>query len=89
LIALSYFLQKTIYKVSFNQLQLIEPVLQALSKEGYTNPTPIQKNQSYYFRKKGICWAVPKQAPVKQLHFTIPILQLMHQQAASLKQSYA
>ena len=27
----------------FNELQLIEPVLEALIKEGYANPTPIQE----------------------------------------------
>ena len=29
--------------MSFNNLQLIEPVLKALIHEGYTKPTPIQE----------------------------------------------
>jgi superfamily II DNA/RNA helicase len=53
--------------VSFNDLQLIEPVLQALGKEGYTNPTPFRRNLSLSFYKKEICLVVHKQVLAKQL----------------------
>ncbi|MEO5685478.1 MAG: DEAD/DEAH box helicase [Chitinophagaceae bacterium] len=64
----------------FNQLQLIEPVLQALEKEGYTNPTPIQEKSIPIILEKRDLLGCAQTGTGKTAAFTIPILQLMHQQ---------
>jgi ATP-dependent RNA helicase RhlE len=68
--------------VLFNQLQLIEPVLQALSNEGYTNPTPIQEKSIPVILQKRDLLGCAQTGTGKTAAFTIPILQLMHQQQA-------
>jgi ATP-dependent RNA helicase RhlE len=64
--------------VSFNDLQLIEPVLQALSKEGYTHPTPIQEKAIPVVLQQKDLLACAQTGTGKTAAFTIPILQLMH-----------
>jgi len=66
--------------VSFNNLQLIEPVLQALSKEGYTIPTPIQLQSIPPILQKRDLLGCAQTGTGKTAAFTIPVLQLMHQQ---------
>jgi ATP-dependent RNA helicase RhlE len=66
--------------VSFNNLQLIEPVLQALSKEGYSIPTPIQQQSIPAILQKRDLLGCAQTGTGKTAAFTIPILQLMHQQ---------
>lgn len=66
--------------MSFNDLQLIEPVLQALSKEGYTNPTPIQQKSIPIILQKRDLLGCAQTGTGKTAAFVIPILQLMHQQ---------
>ncbi len=65
--------------MSFNNLQLIEPVLQALSKEGYTNPTPIQEKAIPIILQKRDLLGCAQTGTGKTAAFVIPILQLMHQ----------
>jgi ATP-dependent RNA helicase RhlE len=65
--------------VSFNDLQLIEPVMQALSKEGYTNPTPIQEKAIPVVLQRKDLLACAQTGTGKTAAFTIPILQLMHE----------
>jgi ATP-dependent RNA helicase RhlE len=65
--------------VSFNDLQLIEPVLQALSNEGYTDPTPIQQKAIPAILDKRDLLGCAQTGTGKTAAFTIPILQLMHQ----------
>ena len=72
--------------MSFNQLQLIEPVLQALSDEGYTNPTPIQERSIPVILEKRDLLGTAQTGTGKTAAFTIPILQLMHQQQLVQKQ---
>lgn len=74
--------------MSFNQLQLIEPVLQALSKEGYTNPTPIQEKSIPIILEKRDLLGCAQTGTGKTAAFTIPILQLMHLQQQETKQTY-
>ncbi|MEP6726331.1 MAG: DEAD/DEAH box helicase [Bacteroidota bacterium] len=74
--------------MSFNQLQLIEPILKALSKEGYTNPTPIQEKSIPIILEKRDLLGCAQTGTGKTAAFTIPILQLMHQQQEASKQSY-
>lgn len=67
--------------MSFNSLQLIEPVLQALRKEGYTNPTPIQQKAIPVILQNRDLLGCAQTGTGKTAAFTIPILQLMHEQA--------
>jgi ATP-dependent RNA helicase RhlE len=66
--------------VSFNNLQLIEPVLKALGKEGYTNPTPIQEKSIPVILQKRDLLGCAQTGTGKTAAFVIPILQLMYQQ---------
>jgi ATP-dependent RNA helicase RhlE len=66
--------------VLFNELQLIEPVLQALSKEGYSSPTPIQEKAIPAILQQRDLLGCAQTGTGKTAAFTIPVLQLMHQQ---------
>jgi ATP-dependent RNA helicase RhlE len=71
--------------VSFNNLQLIEPVLQALSKEGYTTPTPIQQQAIPAILQQRDLLGCAQTGTGKTAAFTIPVLQLMHERQAETK----
>jgi ATP-dependent RNA helicase RhlE len=75
--------------VLFNELQLIEPVLQALSKEGYTSPTPIQEKAIPAILQQRDLLGCAQTGTGKTAAFTIPVLQLMHlqQQTSERKQA--
>jgi ATP-dependent RNA helicase RhlE len=73
--------------LSFNDLQLIEPVLQALSKEGYTHPTPIQEKSIPAILQRRDLLGCAQTGTGKTAAFVIPILQLMHQQVQQTNQS--
>lgn len=66
--------------MSFNQLQLIEPVLRALSQEGYTVPTPIQEQSIPVVLQHRDLLGCAQTGTGKTAAFAIPILQLMHEQ---------
>lgn len=66
--------------MSFNNLQLIEPVLQALSKEGYINPTPIQEKSIPPILQRRDLLGCAQTGTGKTAAFTIPVLQLIHEQ---------
>ena len=66
--------------MSFNQLQLIEPVLRALSQEGYTQPTPIQEQSIPVVLQHRDLLGCAQTGTGKTAAFAIPILQLMHEQ---------
>ena len=72
--------------MSFNQLQLIEPVLKALSEEGYTQPTPIQERSIPVILEKRDLLGCAQTGTGKTAAFTIPILQLMHEQQLQQRQ---
>lgn len=77
--SLTTFFNKINFQVSFNNLQLIEPVLQALSHEGYTQPTPIQEKAIPAILEKKDLLGCAQTGTGKTAAFTIPILQLMHE----------
>jgi len=79
MIALPHFLIKYLY-VSFKNLQLIEPVLQALAHEGYTNPTPIQQQAIPVVLRKRDLIGCAQTGTGKTAAFAIPVLQLMQQE---------
>jgi ATP-dependent RNA helicase RhlE len=66
--------------VSFNNLQLIEPVLKALSNEGYTTPTPIQEQSIPIILQRKDLLGCAQTGTGKTAAFAIPLLQLMHEQ---------
>lgn len=66
--------------MSFNNLKLIEPVLKALSNAGYINPTPIQEKAIPVVLEKKDLLACAQTGTGKTAAFTIPLLQLMHEQ---------
>jgi len=66
--------------VSFNNLQLIEPILKALSNEGYTHPTPIQEQAIPVVLNHQDLLGCAQTGTGKTAAFAIPMLQLMHQE---------
>jgi ATP-dependent RNA helicase RhlE len=71
--------------VSFNNLQLIEPVLAALQHEGYTTPTPIQTKAIPPILEQRDLLGCAQTGTGKTAAFTIPILQLMHERMQGLR----
>lgn len=68
--------------MSFNQLNLIEPILRALQEEGYTHPTPIQQRAIVPILSHKDLLGCAQTGTGKTAAFTIPILQLMHEAKA-------
>lgn len=66
--------------MSFNNLQLIEPVLKALGDEGYTAPTPIQQQAIPVILQHKDLLGCAQTGTGKTAAFSIPLLQLMHLQ---------
>ncbi len=65
--------------MSFEQLQLIEPLLKALSGEGYTVPTPIQEQAIPIVLARKDLLGCAQTGTGKTAAFALPILQLMLQ----------
>lgn len=66
--------------MSFNNLQLVEPVLQALQKEGYTHPTPIQEKSIPVILQKRDLLGCAQTGTGKTAAFVLPILQLLYKE---------
>ncbi|MBC7828040.1 MAG: DEAD/DEAH box helicase [Chitinophagaceae bacterium] len=64
--------------MSFEKLQLIEPVLKALENEGYTHPTPIQEQSIPIILQQRDLLGCAQTGTGKTAAFAIPILQLLH-----------
>lgn len=71
----------------FKNLQLIEPVLQALAKEGYTIPTPIQEKAIPAILQKRDLQGCAQTGTGKTAAFVLPILQLMYEEKQAAEQS--
>jgi ATP-dependent RNA helicase RhlE len=65
--------------MSFQSIELIEPIRQALSEEGYTTPTPIQSQAIPVILSGSDLLGVAQTGTGKTAAFAIPILQLLHQ----------
>ena len=74
--------------MSFSNLQLIEPVLQALQKEGYTHPTPIQEKSIPVILQKKDLLGCAQTGTGKTAAFVLPILQLLYQEHQQHNQPY-
>lgn len=66
--------------MSFKNLQLIEPVLQALANEGYSVPTPIQEKSIPSILLKKDLLGCAQTGTGKTAAFVIPILQLIYEE---------
>lgn len=65
--------------MSFADLQLIAPILDALNKEGYTSPTPIQQQAIPIVLQGKDLLGCAQTGTGKTAAFAIPILQLLYQ----------
>ena len=65
--------------MSFQDLNLIEPILKALKTEGYTIPTPIQEQSIPIILKNRDLLGCAQTGTGKTAAFAIPILQLLYQ----------
>ena len=66
--------------MSFNNLQLIEPILRAVANEGYTIPTPVQEQSIPLILQQKDLLGCAQTGTGKTAAFAIPLLQLLHQQ---------
>lgn len=65
--------------MSFEKLNLIEPILRALKAEGYSKPTPIQEQSIPVLLERKDLLGCAQTGTGKTAAFAIPILQLLHQ----------
>ncbi|CAN5288807.1 DEAD/DEAH box helicase [soil metagenome] len=65
--------------MSFENLNLIEPILRALKTEGYTTPTPIQEQAIPILLQHKDLLGCAQTGTGKTAAFAIPILQLLYQ----------
>jgi ATP-dependent RNA helicase RhlE len=68
--------------MTFNDLQLIAPLLKALETEGYTTPTPIQQQAIPIVLRSHDLLGCAQTGTGKTAAFALPILQLLHEQHA-------
>lgn len=64
--------------MDFKKLELIEPILKALTDEGYTIPTPIQQQSIPYVLANRDLLGTAQTGTGKTAAFAIPILQLLY-----------
>jgi ATP-dependent RNA helicase RhlE len=66
--------------MTFQELNLIEPLLKALTQEGYTEPTPIQQQAIPIVLSKKDLLGCAQTGTGKTAAFALPILQLLYAQ---------
>jgi ATP-dependent RNA helicase RhlE len=71
--------QPKIYLMTFENLNLIEPILRALKAEGYTEPTPIQEKAIPVILDGKDLVGCAQTGTGKTAAFAIPILQLLYE----------
>src|SRR3989339_1056421 len=64
--------------MSFEKLDLIEPILRALKTEGYTKPTPIQEQAIPIILQRKDLLGCAQTGTGKTAAFAIPIIQILH-----------
>ena len=72
--------------MSFEKLNLIEPILRALKTEGYTHPTPIQEQAIPIILKHKDLLGCAQTGTGKTAAFAIPILQLLYEKKTTDKE---
>jgi ATP-dependent RNA helicase RhlE len=63
--------------LSFTTLGLSKPILRAIAEEGYTQPTPVQKEAIPVILSKKDVLAGAQTGTGKTAGFTLPLLQLI------------
>jgi ATP-dependent RNA helicase RhlE len=71
--------------MTFQELNLIEPILKALKAEGYEKPTPIQEQAIPIVLKRKDLLGCAQTGTGKTAAFAIPILQILESEAGSEK----
>lgn len=71
--------------MSFEKLELIEPIHHALKAEGYTTPTPIQEQSIPIILQRNDLLGCAQTGTGKTAAFAIPILQILHQDELFVK----
>jgi ATP-dependent RNA helicase RhlE len=71
--------------LTFDSLNLIEPILRALQTEGYTTPTPIQQQAIPIVLEGNDLLGCAQTGTGKTAAFSIPLLQLLYQQKSTHK----
>ena len=71
--------------MSFTSLGLSKPILRAISEEGYTTPTPIQKQAIPVILQRRDILAGAQTGTGKTAGFTLPLLQRLSERKASTK----
>lgn len=71
--------------MTFENLNLIEPLLRALKNEGYTKPTPIQEQAIPILLQRKDLLGCAQTGTGKTAAFALPILQLLHQDELFVK----
>ena len=66
--------------MTFQELDLIEPILRALQTEGYTQPTPIQEQSIPLILQRKDLLGCAQTGTGKTAAFAIPILQILHKE---------
>jgi ATP-dependent RNA helicase RhlE len=66
--------------MTFKELSLIDPILEALQAEGYTQPTPIQQQAIPHLLAGRDLLGCAQTGTGKTAAFAIPVLQLLHNQ---------
>jgi ATP-dependent RNA helicase RhlE len=74
-----FFITLFIHQMSFEKLELIEPIRNALKAEGYTTPTPIQEQSIPIVLSRRDLLGCAQTGTGKTAAFAIPILQILHQ----------
>jgi ATP-dependent RNA helicase RhlE len=75
-------LRSEIFFMTFNELNIIEPILKALDKEGYKQPTPIQEQAIPIALAGTDLLGCAQTGTGKTAAFAIPILQNLHRDHA-------
>ena len=65
--------------MTFKNLKLIEPLLDAVAKQGYTAPTPIQEQAIPHILQGKDLIGIAQTGTGKTAAFVLPLLQLMSQ----------
>jgi ATP-dependent RNA helicase RhlE len=71
----------TLMDISFEQLQVVAPILKSLAAEGYTHPTPIQEKSIPVILNRKDLIGCAQTGTGKTAAFAIPILQLLSARA--------
>ncbi|MEG1587645.1 MAG: DEAD/DEAH box helicase, partial [Bacteroidales bacterium] len=67
--------------MTFQKLNIIEPILKALKQEGYQTPTPIQQQAIPTILQGKDIWACAQTGTGKTAAFVVPVIQKLHQGA--------